>query len=402
MSGTFALAPGQVFTGGNVVGPGVTGMVALSTAGTLAFNMTGTSPQISGTTITQDAAASSLLVNGAIVESVTIDTITQNEQFELTSNIFSAGTYFPPGFHLPEVVQGWGLSLTIQTDQGTFFGQAGLFGVNGPLAYVVLFTISNGFETLPFYQGAIFSNGAQLTGNVANSFPADFSPPCFAQGTSIATESGTVPVEQLVAGDSVRLADGGIASVVWLGRRHVECYLHARPQDVLPVRVIAHAFGMDRPQRDLVLSPDHAVFADGVLVPIRYLINGATVLQEDVASVTYWHVELPVHCVLLAEGMPAESYLDTGNRAAFANGGSVVMAHPDFARAVWQREGCAPLVTEGPIRDLVYRRLIAQALSLGWRAENIWGDEVRWLPPVTKTGADVSADGLPARITAAL
>ena len=34
---------------------------------------------------------------------------------------------------------------------------------------------------------------------------------------------------------------------------------------------------------------------------------------------TYHHVELEQHAILLAEGAPAESYLDTGNRARFAN-----------------------------------------------------------------------------------
>ena len=86
-------------------------------------------------------------------------------------------------------------------------------------------------------------------------------------------------------------------------------------------------------------------------------------------NVTYWHVELPAHDVLLADGLPAESYLDTGNRAAFVEGGSVVMAHPAFARAVWHRRGCAQLVTDGPVRERVYRRLVAQALALGWRLE---------------------------------
>jgi hypothetical protein len=72
---------------------------------------------------------------------------------------------------------------------------------------------------------------------------------------------------------------------------------------------------------------------------VRYLLNGATVRQENVAAVSYWHVGLPAHAVLLAGGLPCESYLDTGNRAAFANGGTVVMARPDSAHAVWQRTG---------------------------------------------------------------
>ena len=69
--------------------------------------------------------------------------------------------------------------------------------------------------------------------------------------------------------------------------------------------------------RDLVLSPDHAVFADGVLVPVRHLVNGMTVVQQHVAALSYFHVELTAHAAIVAEGLPCESYLDTGNRAAF-------------------------------------------------------------------------------------
>jgi len=207
----------------------------------------------------------------------------------------------------------------------------------------------------------------------------DLGLPCFAAGTRIATERGEVMVQDLNPGDGVRLAEGGTAPVVWLGHRRVQCRRHPRPADVQPIRIAAHAFGLGRPHRDLWVSPDHAVFVEGVLLPVRYLLNDATIRQEDVATVTYWHVELPEHAVLLAEGLPAESYLDTGNRPAFANGGGVTAAHPDFSRAVWQRQGCAPLVTEGPARDLVYRRLIAQALALGWGLRDAGGGASEWV-----------------------
>jgi len=69
--------------------------------------------------------------------------------------------------------------------------------------------------------------------------------------------------------------------------------------------------------------------------------------------------------VIFAEGLPAESYLDTGNRCAFANGGEVVQAHPDFARAVWQAEGCAPLVVSGPALAAAQTALLARAEALG-------------------------------------
>ncbi len=140
---------------------------------------------------------------------------------------------------------------------------------------------------------------------------------CFAAGTRIATARGEVAVDALRAGDFVALASGGEAPVQWLGHRRIDCRRHPAPASVWPVRVRAGAFGAARPARDLLLSPDHAVFAGGVLLPVRYLINGGSVVQEAVDAITYFHVELPAHGVLLAEGLPAESYLDTGNRDAF-------------------------------------------------------------------------------------
>ena len=186
-------------------------------------------------------------------------------------------------------------------------------------------------------------------------------PACFAEGTRIATTRGLVPVEALAVGDRVVIADGerdGRAAtrpVVWIGHRRVDCAQHAQPWDVLPVRVHAGAFGAGCPERDLVLSPDHAVYVDGVLIPIRYLINGGTVTQDAVDAVSYWHVELDAHDVLLAEGMPAESYLDTGNRDAFANA-PVAALRAEFAvrdQGAWTRHACAPLIEEGAVLDAV-------------------------------------------------
>ena len=42
------------------------------------------------------------------------------------------------------------------------------------------------------------------------------------------------------------------------------------------------------------------------------------------------------HDVILAEGLPCESYLDTGNRAAFGNGGDAVELLSSFALGVWR------------------------------------------------------------------
>ncbi len=191
---------------------------------------------------------------------------------------------------------------------------------------------------------------------------------CFATGTRILTRRGAVPVELLRVGDRVVTArDGGrLAPVTWIGHRRLTPARHPRPWDVNPIRVRADAIGPGRPSHDLLLSPDHALFLDGMLVRARDLLNGATIVQEAVADITYWHVELDRHDVLLAEGVPAESFLDTGNRAAFENGGATIMAHPDFSRSVWETAACAPLVWEGARLDSARAKLAARAEQIGW------------------------------------
>ncbi len=97
------------------------------------------------------------------------------------------------------------------------------------------------------------------------------------------------------------------------------------------------------------------MYIDDVLIPVKHLINGTSIVQVPAEQVAYYHVELPRHAVLLAEGLPAESYLDTGDRANFANGGGPIALYPDFASRIWDAEGCAPLVVTGPALDAARR-----------------------------------------------
>lgn len=196
---------------------------------------------------------------------------------------------------------------------------------------------------------------------------------CFRAGTRLATPDGPVAVEDLDPGDFLVTGFGAALRVRWVGYRTLECARHPRPWDVMPVRVAAGAFRPGSPGRDLYLSPDHAVFVDGVLIPVRYLLNGATVVQEHADEVTYFHVEVETaageatHSVVLAEGLATESYLDTGNRSAFANGGGPVDVHPDFALGMWQRGGIAPLVLEGERLRAARHLLALRSLALGHR-----------------------------------
>ena len=105
-----------------------------------------------------------------------------------------------------------------------------------------------------------------------------------------------------------------------------------------------------------------------VLIPTSALINGATIAQLDVDTVTYWHVELDSHDIILANGLPTESYIDVGNRAFFATGRGAIDPERDAATLA---DYCRPFVADGPIVHAVRQRLRGNALRLGWSFERI-------------------------------
>ncbi len=188
-----------------------------------------------------------------------------------------------------------------------------------------------------------------------------YQPPCFARGTLIATPAGERAVEALEVGDRLVLARGGEAEIVWIGRRRVRIEAAEKPELQRPIRVTAGALGDGLPRRDLVVSPDHALFLDGVLVPAGLLVDGARIRPDAVESVEYFHVELAAHDLLLAEGTPAETYLDTGNRHTFANA-SLVTLRPDFSAGP-ARIGtvCAEMVLGGEKLDAIRSHLASLA-----------------------------------------
>lgn len=190
--------------------------------------------------------------------------------------------------------------------------------------------------------------------------------PCFLAGTRIRTSRGEVRVESLHKADRALLENGSEAPIKWIGYRYVDCARHPRPEAVLPILVSAGAIGDRMPIRDLYLSPDHALHLDGRLIPVKALINGRTIRQVLRGSFTYYHVELLEHAVLLADGTPCESYLETGNRGAFENGGDPVQLHPQFApganwQAIREASSCSPFAESGSAVEEVRRRILDRA-----------------------------------------
>ena len=245
--------------------------------------------------------------------------------------------------------------------------------------------------------------------------------PCFAAGTRILTPNGEVAVEDLEAGDAVLTAREGfetIATIIWTGQRTIDLARHAMPEKARPVRILAGAFAPGLPERDLLLSPDHALFIDGHLIEAKTLVNGVTVIADNtIRHVTYHHIELARHDVVLAEGLPAETYLASGNRQNFESDAAPVVLHPDFAAAS-RKNACAPLLTNGRIVTAARQRLLDRALALGFAVtgdvdlvvrsglERIWpsesddGELLFVLPAKARQVQLLSGTGVPAEISA--
>jgi hypothetical protein len=260
-------------------------------------------------------------------------------------------------------------NITAVGAQGTYLGYTQISGTSdyvyylsvtgGGLATPVTIAVT-GEPSLPALNVATPVN----TSNV--SAPVGPATPCYATGTHIRTPRGDVPIEELAVGDTVSTASGQERTIKWIGYRRTDCKSHINRATVLPVRIRHDAVGSGVPLRDLVVSPGHRLLFDDVLVPASHLINGSTITQDYVDEITYWHVELDSHDILVAEGLSAESYLESQNRMSFDNGGNIVDAYPDFS-AKASSALCAPLIMAGPRLHAIKKWLLARAEHLGAR-----------------------------------
>ncbi len=145
---------------------------------------------------------------------------------------------------------------------------------------------------------------------------------CFLEGTQISTVVGDLPIEDLATGDRILSNQGGSVRVKWVGRQAVSTRF-GPAERLMPVRVRAGALGSGLPTRDLTLTADHALLIDGLLINAGALVNGTTIdyvpLSELGDSYTVYHIETENHDVILAEGAPAETYIDYVARRSFDN-----------------------------------------------------------------------------------
>jgi hypothetical protein len=239
--------------------------------------------------------------------------------------------------------------------------------------------LGNGSYSLNYYTitSSVFTSGGNFnvtsTENSASKLDVIYTFACFLRGTRLATPEGEAAVEALKVGDNVatRLNNHTVFQPIkWIGHRRIDVAAHPRPDTVMPIRIRNGAFADNVPHRDLLVSPDHAIFVDGKLICARQLINGTTIRQEQgCAAVEYFHVELDAHAILLAEGLPTESYLNTGNRSFFANAGEQLVLHLDLTDEAdyptRETASCAPFVWHEDSVRPIWDRLARRAAALG-------------------------------------
>jgi len=174
--------------------------------------------------------------------------------------------------------------------------------------------------------------------------------PCFVAGTRIARPSGAAtPVDQLAAGDAVATADGGIATIRWIGSQIIESDQLLRSPSLRPVRLPKNALGPGLPDRDLLVSPLHRIRLDGwraqvligqeaVLVHTGHLPQSRRLGGEEcIGGVRYFHILCDDHQVILAEGLPAETlFLGDVAEASF---GKAAMAGMLESSAILRERG---------------------------------------------------------------
>ncbi len=161
-------------------------------------------------------------------------------------------------------------------------------------------------------------NGGTYT---VNTDPTPGSIPCLTAGTLVSTDLGPVPVEDLKPGQLLLLARGGNQPLLQILRRSLTARELRRNPKLYPVRICAGALGQGLPRRDLLVSRQHRMLVSSAIVKrmfgrsevlvaaIRLTDLPGIYVDETVDSVTYFHLVLATHEVIIAEGAPTESLL---------------------------------------------------------------------------------------------
>ena len=288
-----------------------------------------------GIILLASGASTGTLSGGLGTEYLNFQTVSfaSGAKWVVTAPAAHAASYTFDGFNPTDTIDVTGFTATSLTT------------LSGGLGVV----LNSGASHTTLHFGASVSSFGFTTG----AFGTDITTVCFCKGTQILTPEGEVGVETLAVGDLVVTAGGKHRPVVWIGKGKV---LATRGQrgPATPVIVRKGALSPNVPNRDLHVTKAHSLYFDGVFVPVEFLVNHRSIVWDDRAQeVEIYHVELESHDILIANGAPAESYRDDGNRWLFQNANDGWNGAP--------QEPCAPVLTGGLVVDLIWERLLNRA-----------------------------------------
>ncbi|MDH3263050.1 MAG: Hint domain-containing protein [Paracoccaceae bacterium] len=242
---------------------------------------------------------------------------------DLDAQVTINGVTYPPG----TVVEAE-YTIVFQDPDGNTYTAYGFNLRNSDPSYATI-------EGLVFLgpDGAFPPQNVPLTVIAVDEGPGDFgndsvlyedlvAPICFVAGTRLATPDGQSRVETLEPGDLVLTGDSGAQPVRWIGQRRVTAKEIAGDGRVrlAPVRIRRGALGEGQPRRDLLVSPQHRLLVTGwraelhfgeaeVLVAACHLVDGQEItVERPDRGVSYFHIMFDRHEIVLAEGLPAESF----------------------------------------------------------------------------------------------
>lgn len=192
---------------------------------------------------------------------------------------------------------------------------------------------------------------------------------CFLAGTMIRTDRGEVRVEDLAVGDRVAACvDGGeeYREIRWIGHRSTVVRSWLEDDEAgFPVRILRNALGDNLPHKDLLVTPEHALYLEGAFVPARMLVNGRSIFYDrTLTHFDYYHIETEKHSIIWSDGVPSESYLDTGDRRRFSQESAVVHILNGAALS-WEHDAAAPLRTDRAFVQPLHMTFAGRAAHLG-------------------------------------
>lgn len=193
---------------------------------------------------------------------------------------------------------------------------------------------------------------------------------CYLEGTSIKTPTGYVKIENLSEGDAVCVHASGaerVEAITWIGQRWVE----ANIDEQKPVKIKKSALAEAVPFADLLITQEHCLYLEGCLVPARMLVNGGSIVLEDLPIFSIYHIETQNHSLIIANGVLSESYLDTGNRDSFEHlaGSTLAVRSKRGPSKSWEEDAVAPLGVSRAFVEPLFNKFANRAIELGFARE---------------------------------